>query len=73
MKTLGIYPRGDPKDKSEWYRVRKAVISPELYLQSDGKWGPWKTAKRFRTQDDAERFAELHVKGNQYGLFTYQN
>ena len=58
--------------KSEWYRVRKAVKSPELYLQADGKWGPWKTAKRFRIQDEAERFAESHTKDG-YGLFTYEN
>lgn len=41
-------------------------------MQSDGKWGPWKTAKRFRTQDEAERFAEQHTTAP-YGFFNYQN
>lgn len=72
MRGLSIYPRGHQKDKSEWYRIRKAVLFPELYMQADGKWGPWKTAKRFRTQDEADRFAESRTKDG-YGLFNYEN
>lgn len=73
LKKVGsvIIP-GVKEDKSKWYRVRKTVKSPELYMQSDGKWGPWKTAKRFRTQDDAERFAEAHTKDH-FGLFNHEN
>lgn len=72
MNTLGIRPPGNLKDKSEWYRVRKSVPSKELYMQADGNWGPWKTAKRFRTTQQAEQFAEQHTT-DPFGFFTYEN
>lgn len=59
------------KNKTEWFRIRKAVASPELYMQADGTWGAWKTAKRFRVSTEAEAFAEAHTK-DPFGLFTYQ-
>lgn len=71
-KSLNIYPKKDRQDRSEWYRIRKAVLKPELYMQADGRWGSWKTAKLFRTTDDAQRFAEQHTD-HAYGLFNYEN
>jgi hypothetical protein len=59
-------------DKSNWYRVRKSVPTPELYLQADGTWGPWSTAKRFRTSDEARTFTEVHTS-DPTGLFTHEN
>lgn len=49
--------------------VRKNQISPDLYLNPAGRWGDYGKAKRFRTQDAAERFAHRHgVKV--FGLFN---
>ena len=41
-------------------RYSKAVVrrggADDLYIQKDGTWGPYKSAKRFSTQDVAEEF-----------------
>jgi hypothetical protein len=37
--------------------IRKAATDKELYLDSQGKWRPYKHAKHFETQTAAERFA----------------
>lgn len=49
--------------------IRKNSLTEELYIQKDGSWGPHKTAKRFASDDAAERYAAktgLEV----YGLFN---
>lgn len=49
--------------------VRKNSIREELYLNSAGRWGAYRAAKRFRTDTAAERFAHQHgVKV--FGLFN---
>lgn len=58
------------KNKTDWFRIGKASAT-SLYMQADGTWGPWKTAKRFRSSSEAETFAESHTK-DPFGLFTYQ-
>jgi len=40
--------------------VRKNQIAPDLYLDAAGRWTDYRTAKRFRTDDAAERFAHRH-------------
>lgn len=49
--------------------VRKNSIREELYLDSAGRWTDYRKAKRFRTDDAAERFAKQHgIKV--FGLFN---
>lgn len=64
------YQLGD--DKSEWFRVRRQISKKEEYMQADGSWGPWRTAKRFKTMDAASTFAELHTS-ERFGLYSYEN
>ena len=59
-------------NKQEWFRIRRNLLSKEQYMQADGTWGPWRTAKRFRESDAAIAFAELHTQES-VGLFTHEN
>jgi hypothetical protein len=54
--------------KSKTVVIRKNQISPDLYLNATGRWGAYRKAKRFRSQDTAEQFARRHGV-NTFGLF----
>lgn len=60
----------DIRDKTEWFRIRLCGVDTNKWMQADGTWGAWKTAKRFRVQAEAEGFAEIH-SSKPFGLFTY--
>ena len=58
-----------PARRAQTVVVRKNQIAPDLYLNQSGKWGTYRAAKRFQTQDAAEEFAQSHgVKV--FGLFN---
>jgi hypothetical protein len=40
-----------------------------ISIQADGSWGPYETAKRFKTIDDAEQFYRRFFKSDNYGVF----
>ena len=46
---------GEPRYKHVIRKAKKA-----LYLQKDNSWGPYETAKRFPSLDDAGRWGQLH-------------
>ena len=48
--------------------IRKNQISPDLYLNVAGRWGAYRNAKRFWSQDRAEQFARRHGVQT-FGLF----
>jgi hypothetical protein len=56
------------KVKARRVRVRKGSLTEDLYLQRDGRWGPWKTARVFSDEDAAEK-ACAKLKITNYGLF----
>jgi len=49
-------------------RVRKGSLTEDVYLQKDGRWGPWKTARIFASENAAEK-ACAKLKITNYGLF----
>ena len=51
------------------YRIRKGSLTENLYLTKDGTWANWAKAKKFTTQDAADKFAQKHGIGKNYGLF----
>jgi len=53
------------------YVIRLGGLSfdPRIYLQPDLVWGPYEKAKRFPSQEDADAFAKLNIRGNNYGVF----
>lgn len=52
------------------YRIRENVLFNARYLKRDGTWGTWKEAAKFASQDAATKFADEHIQGDTYGLFT---
>ena len=57
-----------PARGSKTVVIRKNQISPDLYLNAAGRWGAYRNAKRFRSQDRAEQFARRHGVQT-FGLF----
>lgn len=51
--------------------VRKGSLTEDLYLQDDGTWGPYKTARRFYSERKAEQAAHtaLGQDNHNWGLF----
>lgn len=48
--------------------IRQNSLSADLYIQRGGSWGAYRTARRFASQNAAERYATKH--GIEiYGLF----
>jgi hypothetical protein len=74
--VTGVYERDEDAMAAEFGRrgnptqwtVRNHGTSDE-YMQRTGAWGPYKTARRFSSQNAAERFADRFVPPNSYGLF----
>jgi len=66
--------RSSRRDKPPWGKhwskcvVRRGGIE-SAYLQKDGAWGGWKTAKSFDSQTAARKFYRLFHSGENYGLF----
>lgn len=48
--------------------VRKGGVLPSVYLQKDGSWGEYKTARRFSTQAKADT-AGRAAAGDNFGTF----
>lgn len=42
------------------YVVRRVDMSIKLYMQMDGAWGPYKSARRFASRKAADIFARGH-------------
>jgi hypothetical protein len=57
-----------PARGSKTVVVRKNSIREDVYLNTAGRWGDYGKAKRFRSQDRAERFAHRHGI-HVFGLF----
>lgn len=52
------------------YVVRCArSMTVDRYIQKDGSWGDYKTARVFKTQDACITRAEGLALGNYYGIF----
>jgi hypothetical protein len=49
--------------------VRRGGFSHPVYLQKDGSWGIYRTAKRFTSQDKAENFYRANYGGEDFGIF----
>ena len=49
--------------------IRKSSLTEEQYLDRKGQWGPYPKAKRFSTQDAAEKFMDAH-NASDGGIFT---
>jgi hypothetical protein len=41
----------------------------DIYLQRDGSWGIYKTAKKFKTQDAADKAGLTAMPDGNYGIF----
>ncbi len=57
-----------PKRKPERIRIRKGGFGEELYLSRKGKWGKWRGAAVFSSQQAAGRFADKYGITD-HGLF----
>lgn len=50
--------------------VRRGSLTEDKYIQPDGTWGDWQTAKRFSNEDLATQFYDRFFPGvDNYGLF----
>jgi hypothetical protein len=57
-----------PKTRRSKTLVIRRNSFDDAYLDSDGNWGEYRNAKRFKTAEAAERFAEKHDI-DVFGLF----
>jgi hypothetical protein len=49
--------------------VRRGSLTAEEYLQAYGAWGDYRSAKRFASQDAAEKFYRQRFTSENFGIF----
>ncbi|MGA2620871.1 MAG: hypothetical protein ABSF26_24885 [Thermoguttaceae bacterium] len=58
--------------RSQRVKIRKNSLTENLYLDRQGRWGPWKNATWFQNDEAAERFAHEHGI-EVFGLFPCES
>lgn len=68
-RRASVYELAKAAKRKTKYVVRRGGFHHSVFLQKDGSWGIYRTAKRFATQDGAENFYRANYGGNDFGVF----